>query len=74
MVKGKGASKGIGIGHTKVLKNEEVKLTDFKVDDKENELNYFRKCLNNVIEDTDRAIKTAIHALRNLIKKDKENR
>lgn len=52
MVKGKGVSKGIGIGHTKVLKNEEVKLTDFKVEDKENELNYFKKCLNNVIEDT----------------------
>lgn len=29
---------------------------------------------NNVIEDTDRAIKTAILALRNLIKKDRENR
>lgn len=56
MVKGKGVSKGIGIGHTKVLKNEEVKLTDFKVDDKENELNYFRKCLNNVIEDTKKVI------------------
>ncbi len=52
MVKGKGVSKGIGIGHTKVLKNEEVKLTDFKVEDKENELSYFKKCLNNVIEDT----------------------
>lgn len=52
MLKGKGVSKGIGIGHTKVLKNEEVKLTDFKVEDKENELNYFKKCLNNVIEDT----------------------
>lgn len=56
MVKGKGVSKGIGIGHTKVLNNEEVKLTDFKVDDKENELNYFRKCLNNVIEDTKKVI------------------
>lgn len=56
MVKGKGVSKDIGIGHTKVLKNEEVKLTDFKVDDKENELNYFRKCLNNVIEDTKKVI------------------
>lgn len=56
MVKGKGVSKGIGIGHTKVLKHEEVKLTDFKVDDKENELNYFRKCLNNVIEDTKKVI------------------
>lgn len=56
MVKGKGVSKGIGIGHTKVLKNEEVKLTDFKVDDKENELNYFRKFLNNVIEDTKKVI------------------
>lgn len=56
MVKGKGVSKGIGIGHTIVLKNEEVKLTDFKVDDKENELNYFRKCLNNVIEDTKKVI------------------
>ena len=52
MLKGKGVSKGIGIGHTKVLKHEEVKLTDFKVEDKENELNYFKKCLNNVIEDT----------------------
>lgn len=56
MIKGKGVSKGIGIGHTKVLNNEEVKLTDFKVDDKENELNYFRKCLNNVIEDTKKVI------------------
>ncbi len=56
MVKGKGVSKGIGIGHTKVLNSEEVKLTDFKVDDKENELNYFRKCLNNVIEDTKKVI------------------
>ncbi len=56
MVKGKGVSKGIGIGHTKVLNNEEVKITGFKVDDKENELNYFRKCLNNVIEDTKKVI------------------
>ena len=31
MLKGKGVSKGIGIGHTKVLRNEEIKLTDFKV-------------------------------------------
>ena len=56
MVKGKGVSKGIGIGHTKVLKHEEVKLTDFKVEDKENELNYFKKCLNNVIEDTKKVL------------------
>ena len=56
MLKGKGVSKGIGIGHTKILKNDEVKLTDFKVDNKENELNYFKKCLNNVIEDTKKVI------------------
>lgn len=56
MLKGKGVSKGIGIGHTKVLKNEEVKLTDFKVENKESELNYFRKCLTDVIEDTKRVI------------------
>lgn len=56
MLKGKGVSKGIGIGHTKVLKNEEVKLTDFKVENKENELNYFKKCLNDVIEDTKKVI------------------
>ncbi len=56
MLKGKGVSKGIGIGHTKVLKNEEVKLTDFKVDNRENELNYFKKCLNDVIEDTKKVI------------------
>lgn len=56
MLKGKGVSKGIGIGHTKVLKNEEVKLTDFKVENKENELKYFKKCLNDVIEDTKKVI------------------
>lgn len=56
MLKGKGVSKGIGIGHTKVLKHEEVKLTDFKVEDKENELNYFKKCLNDVIEDTKKVV------------------
>lgn len=56
MVKGKGVSKGIGIGHTKVLKNEEVKLTDFKVENKENELKYFKKCLSDVIEDTKKVV------------------
>ena len=30
MVKGKGVSKGIGIGHTKVLKNELVKLQNHR--------------------------------------------
>ena len=35
---GKGVSKGIGIGYAKILKNDEIKLTNFKVDDKENEL------------------------------------
>ena len=29
---------------------------------------------NNIVEDTDRAIKTAIVALKNIIKKDRENR
>ena len=56
MLKGKGVSKGIGIGHTRVLKNEEVKITDFKIQDRENELNYFKQCLNNVIEDTKKVI------------------
>ena len=31
MLKGKGVSKGIGIGNAKVLKNEEIELTDFKI-------------------------------------------
>ena len=53
---GKGVSKGIGIGNAKILKNDEIKLTDFKVDDKENELNYFRKCLNDVVKDTQNVI------------------
>ncbi len=52
MLKGNGVSKGIGIGHTQVLKDEEVKLTDFKVEDRENEFKFFKKCLNEVIEDT----------------------
>ena len=52
MLKGKGVSKGIGIGHTKVLKTEEIRITDFKVEDKENELKFFKKCLKNVMEET----------------------
>ncbi len=52
MLKGKGVSKGIGIGHTKVLKTEEIKITDFKVEDKENELKFFKECLKNVMEET----------------------
>ena len=56
MLKGKGVSKGIGIGNAKVLKNEEIELTDFKIENKENELNYFKKCLNEVIEDTKKVV------------------
>lgn len=56
MLKGKGVSKGIGLGIAKILENNEIKLTDFKVDDKENELNYFRKCLNDVVIDTQNVI------------------
>ena len=56
MLKGKGVSKGIGIGNIKILKTEEVKLTAFKVEDKEKELNYFKECLDSVIEDTKKVI------------------
>lgn len=56
MLKGKGVSKGIGIGNAKVLKNEEIELTDFKIENKENELNYFKKCLNEAIEDTKKVV------------------
>lgn len=56
MLKGKGVSKGIGIGNAKVLKNEEIEFTDFKIENKENELNYFKKCLNEVIEDTKKVV------------------
>ena len=37
MLKGKGISIGIGIGNAKLLKKEEVEITDFKVEKKENE-------------------------------------
>ena len=56
MLKGKGVSKEIGIGNAKVLKNEEITFTDFKVENKGEELNYFKKCLNEVIEDTKKVI------------------
>lgn len=56
MLKGKGVSRGIGIGYTKILKHENVKLTDFKVEDRESELKYFKNCLNDVIEDTNKMI------------------
>ncbi len=56
MLKGKGVSKRIGIGNAKILKDEEIIFTDFKVENKEEELNYFKKCLNEVIEDTKKVI------------------
>ena len=56
MLKGKGVSRGIGIGNAKVLKNEEITFTDFKVENKDEELNYFKKCLNEVIEDTKKVV------------------
>lgn len=56
MLKGKGVSRGIGIGYTRILKHENVKLTDFKVEDRESELKYFKNCLNDVIEDTNKMI------------------
>ena len=56
MLKGKGISRGIGIGNAKLLKKEEVGITDFKVENKENELKYFKKCLEEVIEDTKNVI------------------
>ena len=56
MLKGKGISRGIGIGNAKLLKKEKVEITDFKVENKENELKYFKKCLEEVIEDTKNVI------------------
>ena len=56
MLKGKGVSKGIGIGHAKILKTEEVKITDFKVEDRDSELKFFNKCLKTVIEETKKVI------------------
>ena len=57
MLKGRGVSVGIGFGNVVILRDEEIKITKNKVKDVEHELEYFNKCYNDVLRETEEMIK-----------------
>lgn len=59
MLKGKGVSKGIGIGKAKILGYKEKRVGTFKVDDPEKEVQFFDECLKAVISDTEKMAEKA---------------
>lgn len=54
MLKGKGISKGIGIGKALVLKKQEIKIEKSKIENIEKELEKLEVSLNSVIEETEK--------------------
>ena len=56
MLKGKGVSNGIGFGRVVILENEEIKVTQFKIENPEEEVKFFYKAFNEVIEETEKLI------------------
>lgn len=52
MLKGKGVSNGIGFGNAIILENEEIKVTQFKIENPEKEIEFFYDAFNKVIEET----------------------
>lgn len=52
MLKGKGVSNGIGFGKTIILENEEIKVTQFKIEEPKKEVEFFYTAFNKVIEET----------------------
>ena len=54
MLKGKGISKGIGIGKALVLKKQEIKIEKSKIENIEKELEKLEVSLNSIIEETEK--------------------
>ena len=52
MIKGKGISKGIGFGNVVVLKNQEIKIQETTVENSEEELERFKKALQEITTET----------------------
>lgn len=52
MLKGKGVSNGIGFGKAIILENEEIKVTQFKIENPDKEVEFFYSAFNKVIEET----------------------
>ena len=52
MIKGKGISKGIGFGNVVVLKNQEIKIQETTVENTEDELERFKKALQEITTET----------------------
>ena len=52
MLKGQGVSNGIGFGNAIILENEEIKVTQFKIENPEKEIEFFYDAFNKVIEET----------------------
>jgi len=53
MLKGKGISKGIGIGKALILKKEEIKIENKKIEDVNKEVEKLNVSLNSVIKETE---------------------
>lgn len=52
MIKGKGISKGIGFGNVVVIKNQEIKIQETTVENTEDELERFKKALQEITTET----------------------
>ena len=56
MIKGKGISEGIGIGRAFVLKKQEIKVENYKIENTSRELEKLNVSLNSIIQETEKSI------------------
>lgn len=56
MIKGKGISEGIGIGKAFVLKKQEIKVENYKIENTSRELEKLKVSLNSIIQETEKSI------------------
>lgn len=56
MLKGKGVSNGIGFGKAILLETEEIKVTQFKIENPKREVEFFYEAFNKVIKETEELI------------------
>lgn len=56
MIKGKGISEGIGIGRAFILKKQEIKVENYKIENTSRELEKLNVSLNSIIQETEKSI------------------
>lgn len=56
MIKGKGVSEGIGIGKALVLKKQEIKIENYKIENTSRELEKLQISLNSIMQETEESI------------------